>query len=154
MPVVSTDSTIKPGQASAPSLGPPPRRAADASTVTPHRPTGHPAQTAGRPQEGRPDAAVRLHGRDAALAVVHSALEGAAAGRGSTVVARGGSGSGKSALLHWTACTATGAGWHVLHVSGDRKLEARPFAAIRSLVPFLDAPAGGLPRRAPPWYTH
>lgn len=145
MPVVSTDSTIKPGQASAPSLGPPPRRAADASTVTPHRPTGHPAQTAGRPQEGRPDAAVRLHGRDAALAVVHSALEGAAAGRGSTVVARGGSGSGKSALLHWTACTATGAGWHVLHVSGDRKLEARPFAAIRSLVPFLDAPAGGSP---------
>ncbi|MEU2228473.1 LuxR family transcriptional regulator [Streptomyces sp. NPDC018347] len=106
---------------------------------------GRPARTTGGRQEGRQDGAVRLHGRDAVLSVVRSVLESTAAGRGSAVVVRGGSGSGKSALLHWTARTAADAGWRVLRVPGDRLGEARAFAAIRSLVALLDAPAGESP---------
>ncbi|MFH8535008.1 AAA family ATPase [Streptomyces tendae] len=145
MPVVSTDRTIKLGQGSTPSPHPPRGNAASASTVSSSGQAGRPVRvTSGRP-EVRPDTTARLHGRDAVLTVVGSVLDSTTAGQGSAVVVRGGSGSGKSALLHRAAQTAAVAGWRVLRVQGDGKRETRPFAAIRSLVSLLDAPVGESP---------
>ncbi|MFB9639609.1 helix-turn-helix transcriptional regulator [Streptomyces spiralis] len=74
-----------------------------------------------------------LRGRDEALTGIGMALDRAREHHGTAVVLRGGPGSGKSALLRWTADRAVTEGWQVFHLAGTHQGALVPFAALRSL---------------------
>lgn len=130
-------------------------------------PTAHPATDTARPKthgQGALAAALLartpLRGRDNALTDLGMVLDRAQERHGSAVVLRGGPGSGKSALLRWTADRAVFEGWQVFHLAGTQQGALIPFSALRSLAypvlntssdlphslrdAFLDAMAGGV----------
>ncbi|MGW0819460.1 AAA family ATPase [Streptomyces viridiviolaceus] len=74
-----------------------------------------------------------LRGRDDALTGLGVALDRAREHHGTALVLRGGPGSGKSALLRWTADRAVTEGWQVFHLAGTQQGALVSFAALRSL---------------------